>query len=599
MQAGARDGRVQDLRVDAVQALRDAAFTGVVTFGLLLPLVGFETVTNIRDELILTTRWPLLAAVVVITAAGRFGYSFMVDPWLARRKQRPASRPIPAWRYQFKKWFVPFAIGFVIAYPALVIFAAGWGGALRWVDNFGIQILIYMMLGWGLNIVVGLAGLLDLGYVAFYAVGAYSYALLAKNFGLSFWVLLPLAGILSSFWGVLLGFPVLRLRGDYLAIVTLAFGEIIRLVIINWTALTNGYAGVIGIPRPTFFGIPFNADDNGFAAVFGLEFSPLYRVLFLYYVILSLGLLTCFVTMRLRRLPVGRAWEALREDQIACRSLGINTTNTKLTAFAMGAMFAGFAGSFFAAREAFISPESFTFIEFGDGPVDCRAGRHGQPDRRRDCGHRHDRRHRDFPPADVPQADLRTDLRSDAVPHAAVRARHGADHDLAAARPDRDARPVGIPQTAQGNLRRSGQGGPRLMPADGPPVLRVEHLTMRFGGLVAVDDVSFEVRRAAITALIGPNGAGKTTVFNCITGFYRATEGRLALHRGDAAVWSALEDLTDSGKRGVVRPDGALFLLERMPDYLVARQARVARTFQNIRLFSGMTVLENSAGCAA
>jgi len=125
------------------------------------------------------------------------------------------------------------------------------------------------------------------------------------------------------------------------------------------------------------------------------------------------------------------------------------------------------------------------------------------------------------------------------------------------------------------------------------PVLRVEHLTMRFGGLVAVDNLSFEVRRGTIAALIGPNGAGKTTVFNCITGFYRPTVGRIALHRGDAAVWSALEDLTDSSKRGMVRPDGALFLLERMPDYLVAQQARVARTFQNIRLFSGMTVLEN------
>lgn len=367
MKAGAQARRVQDvrvqgLRVDVVRALRDAVFTGLLTFGLLLPLVGFETVTNIRDELTLTTRWPLLAAAVVITMAGRFLYAIAAAPWIARRKQKPA-QPIPAWRYYFKKWFVPFAIGFVIAYPVLVIVAVGWGGALRWIDNFGIQILIYMMLGWGLNIVVGLAGLLDLGYVAFYAVGAYSYALLAKNFGLSFWLLLPLAGILSSFWGILLGFPVLRLRGDYLAIVTLAFGEIIRLVIINWTALTNGYAGITGIPRPTFFGIPFNADDNGFAAVFGLEFSPLYRVLFLYYIILALGLLTCFVTMRLRRLPVGRAWEALREDQIACRSLGINTTNTKLTAFAMGAMFAGFAGSFFAAREAFISPESFTFIE--------------------------------------------------------------------------------------------------------------------------------------------------------------------------------------------------------------------------------------------
>jgi branched-chain amino acid transport system permease protein len=211
--------------------------------------------------------------------------------------------------------------------------------------------------------VVGLAGLLDLGYVAFYAVGAYSYALLAKTFGFSFWILLPLAGVLASFWGILLGFPVLRLRGDYLAIVTLAFGEIIRIVLINWVDLTNGYAGITSIPRPTFFGIPFTANDDGFAAVFGLEFSPIYRTIFLYYLILGLALLTAFVTLRLRRLPVGRAWEALREDEIACRSLGINTTNTKLTAFAMGAMFAGFAGSFFAARQGFISPDSFTFLE--------------------------------------------------------------------------------------------------------------------------------------------------------------------------------------------------------------------------------------------
>ena len=128
---------------------------------------------------------------------------------------------------------------------------------------------------------------------------------------------------------------------------------------------------------------------------------------------------------------------------------------------------------------------------------------------------------------------------------------------------------------------------------DGSTVLRVEHLTMRFGGLVAVDDVSFEVKRGAITALIGPNGAGKTTVFNCITGFYKPTEGRIALQRGGAVAWRGLESLTDSGKRGLVGPDGALFLLERMPDYLVAQQARVARTFQNIRLFAGMTVLEN------
>jgi branched-chain amino acid transport system permease protein len=344
-------------------ALRDAGMTAAIAFVLFLPLVGFLTIVNIRNEIVLTTRWTLLFSLVAIIGCGRLSYLLAIDPWLKRRALKPAKTKVPAWRVAAGKWFIPFAIGFTIVYPFFVLATAGTGGALKWVDNFGIQILIYVMLGWGLNIVVGLAGLLDLGYVAFYAVGAYSYALLAKEFGFSFWILLPLAGCLASFWGVLLGFPVLRLRGDYLAIVTLAFGEIIRIVIINFVDLTNGYAGISTIPRPSFFGIPFNADDNGFAAVFGLPFTPVYRTIFLYYLILALAFLTCYVTIRLRRLPVGRAWEALREDEIACRSLGINTTNTKLTAFAMGAMFAGFAGSFFAARQGFISPESFTFLE--------------------------------------------------------------------------------------------------------------------------------------------------------------------------------------------------------------------------------------------
>jgi branched-chain amino acid transport system permease protein len=363
MQAAVRQAGAQSGRVDMTGALRDAGFTGLIAFGALLPLIGFLTGVDGSNKLVLTTRWPLLFAIVAIIAACRFLYCFAITPWPARRAQQPARAASPAWRDAIANWFVPFGVAFLILYPVIVYFTAGTSGGQKWIDNFGIQILIYVMLGWGLNIVVGLAGLLDLGYVAFYAVGAYSYALLAKTFGLTFWILLPLAGMLSSFWGILLGFPVLRLRGDYLAIVTLAFGEIIRLILINWTALTNGYAGITGIPRPTFFGIPFNANDDGFAATFGMPFTPLYRVIFLYYLILALALLTCFVTVRLRRLPIGRAWEALREDEIACRSLGINTTNTKLTAFAMGAMFAGFAGSFFAAREAFISPESFTFIE--------------------------------------------------------------------------------------------------------------------------------------------------------------------------------------------------------------------------------------------
>jgi branched-chain amino acid transport system permease protein len=353
-------------RVDLARAFKEAAIAGLIAFGIFLPLIGFRTYQTMGNELALEGRPFLLAIFVGAVIAGSLLISLVLRPWTERR----AAAHVPGAsvrhaqvRAAITKWFIPFALGFLVLYPPIIFGLVGFQGSVKWIDNFGIQILIYIMLGWGLNIVVGLAGLLDLGYVAFYAVGAYSYALLAKEFGLSFWILLPLAGILSAFWGVLLGFPVLRLRGDYLAIVTLAFGEIIRLILINWVDFTSGYAGISGIPRPTFFGIPFNASEEGFAAVFGLEFSPLYRTIFLYYVILGLALLTAFVTLRLRRLPVGRAWEALREDEIACRSLGVNTTNTKLTAFATGAMFAGFAGSFFAARQGFISPESFTFTE--------------------------------------------------------------------------------------------------------------------------------------------------------------------------------------------------------------------------------------------
>lgn len=346
------------------RAFREAIYAGLVAFGLFVLLIGLRTDQNIRNELVLIQRWGLLAIVVGITALGRFLYVAFAIPAMERAKAEKAAAPAAAAEPGFvRRNFNSLGIAALVLYPILVVSLVGFQSSLKWVDNFGIQILIYVMLGWGLNIVVGLAGLLDLGYVAFYAVGAYSYALLAKEFGLSFWILLPLAGILAAFWGVILGFPVLRLRGDYLAIVTLAFGEIIRLVLINWVDFSGGYAGISGIPRPTLFGIPFNASDEGFAARFGLEFSPIYRTIFLYYVILCLALLTAFVTVRMRRMPVGRAWEALREDEIACRSLGINTTTTKLTAFATGAMFGGFAGSFFAARQGFVSPESFVFIE--------------------------------------------------------------------------------------------------------------------------------------------------------------------------------------------------------------------------------------------
>ncbi len=237
------------------------------------------------------------------------------------------------------------------------------GLPLRYWFDLSILVLTYMMLGWGLNIVVGLAGLLDLGYVAFYAVGAYTFALLATHFGLGFWICLPIAGAAAALWGVVLGFPVLRLRGDYLAIVTLAFGEIIRIVLLNWTEVTNGPNGISRIPKPTFFGLPFTAGEGSFSSFFNIKYDPLHGIIFLYYLILGLAFLTNIVTLRLRRLPIGRAWEAMREDEIAVRSLGINTTVTKLTAFSIGALFGGLAGSFFATRQGFISPESFTFIE--------------------------------------------------------------------------------------------------------------------------------------------------------------------------------------------------------------------------------------------
>src|SRR3974390_896884 len=261
------------MRLSFVAALRDAAVTALVAFALFLPLVGFQTVSDFRNELVLVTHGTILFALVAVVAVARLGYALAVAPWMRRRALRPARTAAP-WRVAMERYVIPFVIGIVVSYPAIVIATAGMGRAVKWIDNFGVQILIYVMLGWGLNIVVGLAGLLDLGYVALYAVGAYSYALLSTTFGLSFWICLPLAGILASLWGVMLGFPVLRLRGDYLAIVTLAFGEIIRLVITNWQSLTGGPNGVSGIPRPTLFGIPLTADDDGLAARLGIEFDP-------------------------------------------------------------------------------------------------------------------------------------------------------------------------------------------------------------------------------------------------------------------------------------------------------------------------------------
>lgn len=208
--------------------------------------------------------------------------------------------------------------------------------------------LMYVVLGLGLNIVVGLAGLLDLGFVAFYAVGAYSYALLNLHFGLGFWVVLPIGGLLAASFGILLGFPVLRLRGDYLAIVTLGFGEIIRLVLENWGEFSQGPSGISNISRPGFFGMEL-----------GLEQSILYT----YYLMILFVIITIFIVNRLQDSRLGRAWIALREDEIACQAMGIDKRKTKLVAFSLGAFWAGIVGVMFAAKTTFINPASFTFLE--------------------------------------------------------------------------------------------------------------------------------------------------------------------------------------------------------------------------------------------
>ena len=332
--------------------LKDAGLSALVALGLFGPMIGLKTDAG-ATGLFLVPRPLALAAAVAAVFLGRL----LLLTWRGRQPGAyRANRRFAETLKRSGRFLTPALLASAVVLP----FISG-----RYGIDLGILVLTYVMLGWGLNIVVGLAGLLDLGYVAFYAVGAYSFALLSQTFGLGFWTCLPLAGLFAATWGVMLGFPVLRLRGDYLAIVTLAFGEIIRIVLLNAASITGGPNGISGIPRPTLFGLKFSADGgpDTFSGFFGLEYSPTQRVAFLYYVILGLALLTNWVTLRLRRVALGRAWEALREDEIACRSLGINVTVTKLTAFAIGAAFGGFAGAFFATRNAFISPESFTFIE--------------------------------------------------------------------------------------------------------------------------------------------------------------------------------------------------------------------------------------------
>ncbi len=341
------------MRAKATLNLRDALIATVMTAVVVTPIFGLH-LERAGTRTIIQPDWSAVAWACALVFVVQ-----LLKPLIASKLPKVSLPALPQARPSHRNALILAALLIAVSWP----FFAG-----RNAVDIATLAMIYVMLGLGLNIVVGFAGLLDLGFVGFYAVGAYTYALLFHWAGWSFWEALPLAGAASALFGFLLGFPVLRLRGDYLAIVTLGFGEIIRLLLINLTSFTGGPDGISGIPKPTVLGLemarsPSTEGGTTFHQMLGLDFSTGHMVIFLYLMALLLALVTLLVSNRLVRMPIGRSWEALREDEIACRSLGLNPMKIKLSAFTLGAMFAGFGGAFFAARQGIVNPESFTFIE--------------------------------------------------------------------------------------------------------------------------------------------------------------------------------------------------------------------------------------------
>ena len=320
--------------------IKKSLLTSLWFMFLTFPIMVLK-VNTITDTVI--WRWKNL----VIIGIGSFILSF-VWRWALDRKEKGGSKnensgqlkkAALAKTLQYKK---PTLIAIAILLIALPFFASMYHTSII------TTALIYVILGLGLNVVVGLGGLLHLGYAAFYAVGAYTYALLHYHFGLNFWVALPLGALFSGILGLLIGFPVLRLRGDYLAIVTLAFGEITRLILENWNDFSFGPSGIANIARP---------------AVAGIKMKLPQATILIYFIAIAMVAVTVFVVYRLENSRVGRAWEAMREDEIASQSMGIDLTKTKLLAFSIGAVWAGFVGVLFAAKTTFINPASFTVWE--------------------------------------------------------------------------------------------------------------------------------------------------------------------------------------------------------------------------------------------
>ncbi|MGL4318294.1 MAG: high-affinity branched-chain amino acid ABC transporter permease LivM [Pseudomonas sp.] len=344
--------------LDFKKSLLDAVLAGLIALIVFGPIVGV-----VLDGYSFNLQPQRLGAVIGVVMLGRLLLSLYLQgshgrALLERFESSGSGVHVLPPDYKSRlRWVIPLVLLVALIFPFF---------ASKYLLTVVILGLIYVLLGLGLNIVVGLAGLLDLGYVAFYAIGAYGLALGYQYLGLGFWTVLPLAALLAAAAGALLGFPVLRMHGDYLAIVTLGFGEIIRLVLNNWLSFTGGPNGM-SVPAPSLFGLEFTrrAKDGGvpFHEFFGMAYNPNLKFLFIYVVLFLVVLLVLYIKHRLTRMPVGRAWEALREDEIACRAMGLNHVLVKLSAFMIGASTAGLAGVFFASYQGFVNPSSFTFFE--------------------------------------------------------------------------------------------------------------------------------------------------------------------------------------------------------------------------------------------
>jgi branched-chain amino acid transport system permease protein len=501
-----------------------------------------------------------------------------VDKWISAIRDRVSSE-------QMRPYLLVFILMAALAFPYLDRNEGDIDAAAN--------ALAYAMLALGLNIVVGFAGLLDLGYAAFFAIGAYTYGALASyqiqpqwssfwepfqwlglvqhldtgtvHFDVSFWLMLPVAALVAAFFGVVFGAPTLRLKGDYLAIVTLGFGEIVPIVARNTPTVTNGAQGLNGVTTPKLFG--FN---------FGVMSTPYY------YLGLALVIVLIFVSSRLKHSRVGRAWLAIREDEIAAEAMGVNRTKLKLLAFAIGAGFAGVTGTFYVAKLQTASPEMFMFpvsvmilvmiVLGGMGSVagvvvgalvlqllqswflqDLTQWIHALGEL--------------TGLAFLEKVDLVQSIelifgiilvvmmlyrRQGIIPErTAVTA---LTYEQQNAMPSRSAVEANLAPLHRRTID------------PGKPLLEIKGLAKSFGGIKAVNRIDLDVMPGSIVAIIGPNGSGKTTFFNLITGLTEPSGGSVML---------AGEDVTGLKPHRIV-------------------EKGIARTFQNLRLFPHMTLLENA-----